>query len=82
MIDLPKYGGNFQGKRDMCMHHILGKFTKPNCVFYHAQANELDAQYVENLCKVMALGMDYIWIHRAEDIQVLSPVGSKHKIDN
>ena len=21
--DLPKYGGNFQGKRDMCMHHTL-----------------------------------------------------------
>ena len=31
----PKYGGNFQGKRDMCMHHILEKCMNPNCVFYH-----------------------------------------------
>ena len=23
--DLPKYGGNLHGKRDMCMHHILAK---------------------------------------------------------
>ena len=36
--DLPKYGGNLHGKRDMCMHHILEKCRNPNCSFYHAQA--------------------------------------------
>ena len=34
----PKYGGNLQGKRDMCMHHILEKSRNINCSFYHAQA--------------------------------------------
>ena len=37
--DLPKYGGNLHGKRDMCMHQILAKFRNPNCSFYHAQEN-------------------------------------------
>ena len=27
---LQKYGGNLHGKRDMCMHHILEIFRKPN----------------------------------------------------
>ena len=36
--DLPKYGVNLHGKRDMCMHHILDKCRNPNCSFYHAQA--------------------------------------------
>ena len=59
-----------------------GKCTNPNCAFCHAQANELDAQYVENVCTVLALGMYYIWRHREEDILVLYSVGSKRKIDN
>ena len=37
---------------------------------------------MENVCTVLAPGMDFIWRHKAEDIQVLSPVGSKHNIDN
>ena len=28
--DLPKYGGNLQEKRDVCMHHILEKLMNPN----------------------------------------------------
>ena len=35
--DLPKYGGKLQGKRDMCMHHILEKCMNPNFSFYRAQ---------------------------------------------
>ena len=35
--NLPKYGGNLQGKRDICVHHILEKCMKPNCYLYHAQ---------------------------------------------
>ena len=34
--DLPKYGVNLHGKRDMCMHHILEKCMNPNCSLYHA----------------------------------------------
>ena len=41
----PKYGENLNGKRDMCMHQILEKCRNPNCLFYHAQAKELDSQY-------------------------------------
>ena len=37
MRDLPKFWGNLQGKRDMCMHHILAKIINHNCAFYHAQ---------------------------------------------
>ena len=36
--NLPKYGGDLHGKRDMCMHHILEKCRNPNLSFYHAQA--------------------------------------------
>ena len=32
--DLPKYGGNLQGKRDMCMHHIIENSVKPNLDLY------------------------------------------------
>ena len=35
---LPKYGGNLQRKKDMCMHHILKKCMNPIFSFYHAQA--------------------------------------------
>ena len=56
--NLPKYGGNLNGKRDMCMHHIWGKCMNPNFLFYHAQAKELDAQYVVNVFTVMSPGMD------------------------
>ena len=51
----------------------------PNCYFYHAQAKEMNAQYAANVCTVLATGMDYIWRHGAEDIQVPSPIGSKLK---
>ena len=71
-----------QGKRDMCIHHILGKFMNHNCAFYQAQANELDAQYVENVCTVLEQGMDYTWRHGAAYIQVLSPLGNNHKREN
>ena len=80
--DLPKYGGNLQGKRDICMHHILAKIMNPNCNFYHAQSNELDAQYAANVCTVLALGMYYIWRHGSEEIQVPSTVGNKRKREN
>ena len=79
---LPKYGGNFHGKRDMCMHHILEKCKNQNCSFYHAQAKKLDAQYAANLCSVIAPGMYYIWRHGAADIQMPSPVGIKLKMEN
>ena len=36
----PKFGGGLQGKRDMCMHHILVKYMNHNFSFYHAQAKE------------------------------------------
>ena len=71
-----------QGKRDMCIHHILGKFMNHNFAFYQAQANELDAQYVENVCTVLEQGMDYTWRHGAAYIQVLSPLGNNHKREN
>ena len=71
-----------QGKRDMCIHHILKESMNPNCDFYHAQTNEFYSQYVENICTVLALGMDYIRRHGAADIQVLSPVGSNCKREN
>ena len=74
--NLPKYGGKLQGKRDMCMHHILEKFMNPNFSFCHAQAKEMDTQYAENVCTVLTLGMDYIWRHGAANIQVPSPVES------
>ena len=80
--DLPKYGEDLHGKRDMCMHHILEKSRNPNCSFYHAQAKELDSQYAANVCTVIALGVEYIWRHGAEDIQIPAPVGSKRKMDN
>ena len=64
------------------MHHILEKFMKPNCAFYHAQSNELYVQYAENVCTVLSPGMDYIWRNGAAEIQVLSPVGSKRKREN
>ena len=41
--DFPKYGEKLHGKRDMCMHHILEKCRNPNCLFYLAQAKELDS---------------------------------------
>ena len=34
----PKYERNLHGKRDMCIHHILGKCRNPNFSFYHVQA--------------------------------------------
>ena len=74
---LPKYGGNLHGKRDMFMYHILGKCRNQNFPFYHAQAKELDAQYVANVFRVITPVMDYIWRHGAEDIQMPAPVGSK-----
>ena len=82
MRDLPKYEGNLHVKRDMCMHHILEKCMSPNCSFYNAQAKEFDAQYAENICTVMAPGMDYIWRHGAADIHMSDPLGSKNKRDN
>ena len=36
--DFPKYGGNLNGKREMCINHIMKKYRKTNCMFYHAQA--------------------------------------------
>ena len=54
----------------------------PNFLFYHAQAKELDSQYEANVCTVIALGMEYIWRHSAEDIQMTDPVGIKRKRDN
>ena len=63
--DLPKYGGNLHGKRDMCMHHILEKCRNPNFSFYHAQAKELDSQYAANVCTMIAPGMYCIWRHGA-----------------
>ena len=74
----PRYGGNLQGKRDMCMQHILEKFMNPNCAFCHAKANEMDSQYAVIVCTVIAPGMDYILSHGAVDIQVPYPIGSKH----
>ena len=56
--DLPKCGGNLHGKRYMCMHRILEKCRKPNFLFYHAQAKELDSQYSANVCTLIAPGMD------------------------
>ena len=80
--DLPKYGGNLHGKREMCMHHILETCRNPNCSFYHAQAKELDVQYAANVCTSIAPGMDYIWRHGAADIQIPAPVGSNQKMVN
>ena len=80
--DLPKYGRNLHGKRDMCMHHILEKCRNPNFSFYHAQKKWMDSQYAANVCTVIAPGMDYIWMHGAEDIQIPDPVGSKCNMDN
>ena len=79
VCDLPKFGGNLQGKRDMRVHHILAKFMNHNCNFYHAQAKEMDEKYAADICTVLSPGMDYIWRHGASDIQVQYPVGSKHK---
>ena len=64
------------------MHHILLKCMKPTCLFYHAQAKELDLQYTANVCRAIALGLDCICRHGAVDIQMPDPVGSKHKRDN
>ena len=80
--DFQKYGGKLHGKRDMCMHHILEKYRKPSCSFYHAQAKELDSQYASNVCTVIAPHMDYIWRHGAAYIQMSAPVGSKRNMDN
>ena len=80
--DLPKYGGNLHGNRDMCMHHILEKFRNPNFSFYHAQAKELDSQYAANVCTVIVPGMDYIWRHGTADIQMPATVGIKRKMEN
>ena len=52
--DSPKFGGNLQGNRDMCMHNSLTKLMNTNCSFYHAQAKEMDAQYTANIFKVLA----------------------------
>ena len=54
----------------------------PNCAFYHAQANELDAQYAENVCTVLAPDIYYIWKHGAADINMPSPVVIKLKREN
>ena len=75
----PKFGGNIQVKRDMCMHYILAKYMNPNFAIYHAQAQEMDAQYAANIFTVLAPGMDYISRHGVSEIQVTSPVGSKRK---
>ena len=77
--DLKKIGSNLQGKRDICMHHILTKCINPNCTFYHAQSKELDAQYADNICTVQAPVMDFIWRHGASYIQVPSPVRINRK---
>ena len=79
---LPKYGGKLHGKRDMCMHHILEKRRNPHCLFYHAQAKELDSQYAANVFILIAPGVDYILRHGAADIQMPDPVQSKRKMDN
>ena len=80
--DLPKYGGNLHGKRDMCMKHIWDKSRNPNCLFYYAQEKELDEQYAANVCTVIAPGMDYIWRHGASDIQISATLGRNHKMEN
>ena len=77
-----KQGGNLHGKRVMCMHHIMEKCRNPNFLFYHAQAKELDSQYIANECTVIAPGMEYILEHGAADIQIPAPVGSMHNMDN
>ena len=55
---LPKFGGNLQVKRDMCIQHILAKCMNPNCDLYHAYAKEMDTQYTANIFTVLAPGMD------------------------
>ena len=55
--DYPKFGGNMQGKRDICMQHILAKYMNPNFYFYHAQTKETDSQYADNICTVLEPGM-------------------------
>ena len=37
----------------------------------------MGSHYVENVCTVLAPGMEYIWRYGAADIQILSTVGSK-----
>ena len=64
------------------MHHILEKCMNPNFAFYHAQPNELDAQYAENVCTVLAPDIYYIWRHGAADINMPSPVVIKLKREN
>ena len=39
----------------------------------------MNAYYVENVCTVIAPGMEYIWENGAADIQVPSPLGDKSK---
>jgi len=77
--NLPRYGGNMQGKRDVCYHHLLAKCTNQNCKFHHALGRDVDAMYAEQVCRVLAPGMDYIWRNGASDIDVPSQVGSGSK---
>ena len=74
---LPKYGGNFQVKKDMCIHRVLDKHMNPNCALYHEQENEMNAQYAENVCTLLSQDMEYIWRHGPAEIQVQSPLESK-----
>ena len=68
-----------QGKRDVCYHHLLAKCTNQNCKFHHALGQDIDATYAEQVCRVLAPGMDYIWRNGASDIHVPSHVGSGSK---
>ena len=54
----------------------------PDFYFYHVQAKKMDAHYAENVCTVLAPGVDYIWRHGAADIQVPYPIGRKHTREN
>ena len=35
---LPRFRGNVDGKKGACMHYMLAKCSKPNCLFYHPPA--------------------------------------------
>ena len=45
--------------RGKCACITFWKIKKTQiCLFYHAQAKELDAKYAANVCTVIAPGMD------------------------
>ena len=69
--------------RETCACTTFWKNKKNlNCPFYPAQAKELGAQYADNVCTLIALGIYYIWRYGVADIQMPAPVGSKHNMDN